>query len=75
MVSGRGGIDRAFLEFHYLPDTRLSLLYLIICIDALEHNFYLSTTYICSASSLTYILYLFRLGRVCMLVHKIGEVL
>jgi hypothetical protein len=41
MVSARGGIDRAFLEFHYLLDTRLSLLYLITGINALEHNLYL----------------------------------
>jgi hypothetical protein len=44
MVSARGGIDRAFLESHYLPDTRLSLLYLTTDINALEHNLYLSTT-------------------------------
>jgi hypothetical protein len=36
----RGGIDRAFWQFSYLPDTHLSLLYLITCINALEHNFY-----------------------------------
>jgi hypothetical protein len=46
MVSVRGGIDRALLEFCYLPDTRLSLLYLIKDIDALAHNFYLSTIFL-----------------------------
>jgi hypothetical protein len=65
MVSLRGGIDRAFLEFHYLPDTRLSLLYFITGINALEHNLYLSTTFLL-LQLLDLHTYLFRLDLVCI---------